>query len=39
MLAAAFTLLVIARDPFKKAIPAIILCLLSFTIALYHLNL
>ncbi|NHN34115.1 DoxX family protein [Paenibacillus agricola] len=36
MLVAAFTLLVIARDPFKKAIPAIILCLLSFTIALYH---
>jgi uncharacterized membrane protein YphA (DoxX/SURF4 family) len=39
MLVAVFTLLVIARDPFKKAIPAIILCLLSFTIALYHLDL
>ncbi|MBW7452980.1 DoxX family protein [Paenibacillus sepulcri] len=36
MLAAAFVLVVIARDPFKKAIPSIILCLLSITIALYH---
>ncbi|QGQ96114.1 DoxX family membrane protein [Paenibacillus psychroresistens] len=33
MLAAAFILLVVARDPFKKAIPSIILCLLSLTIA------
>ncbi|MBA2941087.1 DoxX family protein [Paenibacillus sp. CGMCC 1.16610] len=39
MLAAAFSLLVMARDPFTKAIPAIILCLLSFGIALYHFNL
>ncbi|MDU0200803.1 DoxX family protein [Paenibacillus sp. MAH-36] len=39
MLAAAFTLLVIARDPFTKSFAAIILCLLSFGIALYHLNL
>jgi uncharacterized membrane protein YphA (DoxX/SURF4 family) len=39
MLAAAFTLVVIARDPFTKAIPAIVLCLVSFAIALYHLDL
>ncbi|SFS72700.1 DoxX family protein [Paenibacillus sp. BC26] len=37
MLVAAFMLIVIARDPFKKAIPAILLSLLSYTIAIYML--
>ncbi|QHW29660.1 DoxX family membrane protein [Paenibacillus rhizovicinus] len=35
MLVAAFMLIVIARDPLKKALPAIVLSLLSFAIALY----
>ncbi|WP_308633973.1 DoxX family protein [Paenibacillus silvisoli] len=33
MLAAAFILIVIAKDPFSKAIPSIVLCLLSVVIA------
>ncbi|GAA4847762.1 DoxX family protein [Paenibacillus vulneris] len=37
MLVAALILLFIARDPVKNAIPAIILCILSFTSAGYHL--
>ncbi|MEB8571624.1 DoxX family protein [Bacillus cereus] len=36
MLAAAFTLIVLARDPFKKAIPALVLFILSLGISLYH---
>ncbi|WP_188067531.1 DoxX family protein [Brevibacillus brevis] len=36
MLVAAFILLVIARDPFLKAIPALVLCILSFLISTYH---
>ncbi|BAH42523.1 MULTISPECIES: DoxX family protein [Brevibacillus] len=36
MLVAAFILLVIARDPFPKAIPALVLCILSFFISTYH---
>lgn len=35
MLVAALILLVIARDPVKNAVPAIILCVLSFTSAGY----
>ncbi|MFE5323236.1 DoxX family protein [Paenibacillus sp. NPDC056579] len=37
MLVAAFILLVVARDPFPKAIPAIVLCLLSVVISISHL--
>nr|WP_206774635.1 DoxX family protein [Bacillus cereus group sp. N8] len=36
MLAAALTLIVLARDPFKKAIPALVLFVLSIGISLYH---
>ncbi len=36
MLAAALTLIVLARDPFKKAIPALVLFILSLGISLYH---
>lgn len=36
MLAAALTLIVLARDPFKKAIPAFVLFILSLGISLYH---
>ncbi|PFE23450.1 hypothetical protein CN279_21970 [Bacillus anthracis] len=36
MLAAALTLIVLARDPFKKAIPALVLFILSVGISLYH---
>lgn len=36
MLVAAFTLIVIAKDPFKKAISAIILCIISIFVALYN---
>ncbi|WP_436938036.1 DoxX family protein [Staphylococcus xylosus] len=36
MLVAAFTLIVIAKDPFKKAMPAIILCVISVFVALYN---
>ncbi|WP_236841272.1 DoxX family protein [Brevibacillus formosus] len=36
MLVAAFILLVITRDPFPKAIPALVLCFLSFLISTYH---
>ena len=36
MLAYAFTLIVLARDPFKKAIPALVLFVLSLGISLYH---
>lgn len=36
MLAAALTLIVLARDPFKKAIPAFVLFVLSLGISLYH---
>ncbi|HDR8341009.1 DoxX family protein [Bacillus cereus] len=36
MLAAALTLIVLARDPFKKAIPALVLFVLSSGISLYH---
>ncbi|MDA2300125.1 DoxX family protein [Bacillus cereus] len=36
MLAAALTLTVLARDPFKKAIPALVLFVLSLGISLYH---
>ncbi|HDX9628844.1 TPA: DoxX family protein [Bacillus cereus] len=36
MLAAALTLIVLAKDPFKKAIPALVLFVLSLGISLYH---
>ncbi len=36
MLAAVLTLIVLARDPFKKAIPALVLFALSLGISLYH---
>nr|WP_205770221.1 DoxX family protein [Bacillus thuringiensis] len=36
MLAAALTLIVLARNPFKKAIPALVLFVLSLGISLYH---
>lgn len=36
MLAAALTLIVLAKDPFKKAIPALVLFVLSVGISLYH---
>ncbi|EKS8359436.1 DoxX family protein [Bacillus cereus] len=36
MLAAALTLIVLARDPFKKAIPVLVLFVLSLGISLYH---
>ncbi|MFX0571512.1 DoxX family protein [Bacillus pumilus] len=36
MLAAAFTLIVLAKDPFKKAIPALVLFALSIEVSLYH---
>lgn len=36
MLAAALTLIVLARDPFKKAIPALVLFVLSLGVSLYH---
>ena len=36
MLAAALTLIVLARDPFKKAIPALVLFVLSLGISLYQ---
>ena len=32
----ALTLIVLARDPFKKAIPALVLFVLSLGISLYH---
>lgn len=37
MLVAAFVLLVLAKDSFSKAIPAIVLCLLSVMISMTHL--
>ncbi|MGG4452170.1 DoxX family protein [Brevibacillus porteri] len=37
MLVAAFILLVIAKDPFPKALPALVLGCLSFLISMYHL--
>ncbi|MGG0815499.1 MULTISPECIES: DoxX family protein [Paenibacillus] len=37
MFVAAFTLLAIAKDPFPKAIPAIVLCLLSIIVSMNHL--
>ncbi|MCC2342113.1 DoxX family protein [Bacillus tropicus] len=36
MLAAALTLIVLTRDPFKKAIPALVLFVLSLGISLYQ---
>ncbi|MEK6475627.1 DoxX family protein [Bacillus safensis] len=36
MLAAAFTLIVLAKDPFKKALPALVLFALSIGVSLYH---
>ena len=36
MLVAALTLIVLARDPFKKAIPALVLFVLSLGISCYH---
>ncbi|MBU8695288.1 DoxX family protein [Bacillus pumilus] len=36
MLAAAFTLIVLARDPIKKAIPALVLFALGIGVSLYH---
>ncbi|PEP70724.1 hypothetical protein COM04_28515 [Bacillus wiedmannii] len=36
MLAAVLTLIVLVRDPFKKAIPALVLFVLSLGISLYH---
>lgn len=36
MLAAALTLIVLAKDPFKKAIPALVLFVLSVGVSLYH---
>ncbi|MBC2684298.1 DoxX family protein [Bacillus toyonensis] len=36
MLAAALTLIVLARDSFKKAIPALVLFVLSIGISCYH---
>ncbi|HDR4423344.1 TPA: DoxX family protein [Bacillus cereus] len=36
MLAAALTLIVLAKDPFKKAIPALVLFVLSVGISVYH---
>ncbi|MCG7381617.1 DoxX family protein [Paenibacillus sp. ACRRY] len=37
MLAAAFTLVVLAKDPFQKAIPAIVLFVLSLSVSIIHL--
>ena len=37
MLAAVLTLLVLAKDPFIKAIPALVLCVLSLGISSYYL--
>ncbi|MDF9450677.1 hypothetical protein COI41_26535 [Bacillus toyonensis] len=36
MLAAALTLIILAKDPFKKAIPALVLFVLSIGISCYH---
>ncbi|CAM4400616.1 DoxX family protein [Paenibacillus xylanexedens] len=36
MLAGAFTLIVLAKDPFQKAIPALILFILSLIVSMYH---
>ncbi|MCG7376366.1 DoxX family protein [Paenibacillus sp. ACRSA] len=36
MLAGAFTLLVLAKDPIQKAIPAIVLFVLSLIVSMYH---
>jgi len=36
MLVAAFTLIAVAKDPFNKAIPSIVLTLISLFIAYYH---
>ncbi|MCY7569652.1 DoxX family protein [Bacillus safensis] len=36
MLAAAFTLIVLAKDPFKKALPALVLFALSIGVSLYY---
>ena len=36
MLAAALTLSILAKDPFKKAIPALVLFVLSIGISCYH---
>lgn len=36
MLAGAFTLIVLARDPIQKAIPAIVLFVLSLIVSMYH---
>ena len=36
MLAGAFTLIVLARDPIQKAIPAIVLFALSLIVSMYH---
>ncbi|MEK3776044.1 DoxX family protein [Paenibacillus sp. FSL K6-4396] len=36
MLAGAFTLIVLAKDPIQKAIPALILFVLSLMVSMYH---
>ncbi|MDR6726333.1 putative membrane protein YphA (DoxX/SURF4 family) [Paenibacillus amylolyticus] len=36
MLAGAFTLLVLAKDPIQKAIPALVLLVLSLIVSMYH---
>ncbi len=36
MLAAAFTLIVLAGDKFQKSIPALVLCFLSLAVSFYH---
>lgn len=36
MLAGAFTLIVLAKDPIQKAIPALILFILSLIVSMYH---
>ncbi|MCM3750278.1 DoxX family protein [Paenibacillus pasadenensis] len=37
MIVAAFVLIVVAKDPFTKAVPALVLCVFSVTISLLHL--
>ncbi|WP_427181299.1 DoxX family protein [Paenibacillus sp. TC-CSREp1] len=36
MLAGAFTLIVLAKDPIQKAIPALVLFVLSLIVSVYH---
>lgn len=36
MLVAAFTLIVLAKDPIQKAIPALVLFVLSLIVSMYH---